>query len=43
LKRLAKELFGYTNEQIDAALKAGEFSEIAEVKSNDKQDTKIRT
>jgi hypothetical protein len=43
LKSLSKELFRYTNKQIEAALKAGELSEIAVVKSNDTQDTKNRT
>lgn len=42
LKRLSKELFGYTNQQIETVLKARELSEIPEAKNNDKQDNRNR-
>lgn len=44
LKRFAKELLGYTDEQLKKALAAGELDEITEeVSNNDKQDTKNNT
>jgi hypothetical protein len=44
LKRLSKELLGYTEKQLKQALVAGELNEITkEVNSHDKQDTKNST
>jgi hypothetical protein len=42
LKRLSRELFGYTNQQIETALIAEELIEIEDLKSHEKQDTKNR-